>query len=343
MKQIVRPVALALLLCPSCSDRTSSPGSGSALQREGPLFLSIGTAPPGGAFFVVGGAIAETLHEHQDKTSWNVTAEATMGSQENIRRLAAGELDLALSNASITYFATRGEGGWTRPYALRSVMTLAPNVAFFIAHEDSGVKTIKELKGKRVVMGPAGAGFEYFLRPLLAAHGIRYKDFVPLHGTQATAVDMLADKSASAAFLGGAVPTASIVQACASQKIFFVPFDKAARSKLAADYPFFNPAVIPRGTYPKQKKDFHGLDVGSMHLITSEGKDEELIYNIARILYENRTSVARKHAAGKSINPTNVIRPTGTEFHPGAIRYYREIGIWPLVGGGSEAVATSLP
>lgn len=314
------------LLMSGCS-QDSSPDGSSAGGKQ--LFLSIGTAPPGGAFFVVGGALSEVLNQHRETFNWNVTAEATMGSQENIRRLVAAELHLALSNASITYFAVRGQGEWDRPYPVRSVMTLAPNVALFITPARSGVKTMADLKGKRVVVGPAGAGFEYFLRPLLAAHGIRYQDFTPIHGTQAAAVDMLADGSAAAAFLGGAIPTASISQACASQDIFFVPFDPKAREQLVTDYPFFRKAVIPTGTYRGQKEDFHGLDVGSMHLITAAGQDEELIYAVTRTLYEKRQEVEKKHPAGRAINPANVVRPTGADFHPGAIRYYKEIGIWP--------------
>ncbi len=78
-----------------------------------------------------------------------------------------------------------------------------------------------------------------------------------------------------------------------------------------------------------QDKAFEGLDVGSMHLITGAEVDEELVYQITRTIYENRTAVVERHAAGRAINPDNVIRDTGTEFHPGAIRYYKEIGIWP--------------
>lgn len=336
MKRISWPAVLVLFLCccSGCSD-SASPEDTPAER----MFLTIGTAPPGGAFFVVGGAIGEVLDQQQRGHNWKVTAEATMGSQENIRRLASGELDLALSNSAISYFAARGEGAWSRPHPLRSVMTLAANVALFVTPADSGVRTIADLKGKRVVVGPAGAGFEYFLGPLLTSHGVRYEDFSPVYGTQAAAVDMLADGSASAAFLGGAVPTASVVQACASRAIFFVPFDLAARSRLVGNYPFFRTAVIPRGTYRGQEEDFQGLDVGSMHLITAADQDEGLIYDVTRILYENRAAVEQKHAAGKSINPTNVVRATGTDFHPGAVRYYQEIGIWPTADMGSEAPA----
>ncbi len=301
----------------------------SCFDSDRQQFLSIGTAPPGGAFFVVGGAISEVLGEHGAAHGWRITAEATMGSQENIRRLATGELNLALSNSAITYYAVRGTGEWERPYPVLSVMTLAPNVALFVAPSGSGVREIADLRGRRVVIGPAGAGFEYFVRPLLEAHGVAYEELNVLFGTQAAAVDMMADGTAAAAFLGGAVPTASISQASASQDILFVPFDPDARNRLIEEYPFFRPAVIPAGTYRGQSEDFSGLDVGSMHLITSADEDEDLIYRITRILYEQRAAVQARHPAGRSINPENAVRSTGTDFHPGAIRYFREIGIWP--------------
>jgi len=314
---------VSLLALAGCGG-TEETGAPAKAERR---FLSVGTAPPGGAFFPVGGAIAEVLNAHGD--GWQVTAEATKGSQENIRRLAKGELDLALANSAITYFAARGESGWDRVYPMRTVMTLAPNVALFVTPENSGIRTLAEVKGERVVVGPAGAGFEFFVGPLLEAHGVTYDDFTPLNNTQTGAVDMLGDGSAAAAFLGGAVPTASITQASTSQDIFFIPFDTQAMEQLTATFMFFNDATIPAGTYRGQDEDFHGLDVGSMHLITSADADEQLIYEVTRMIYENREEVTAKHAAGKAINPANVVRDTGTEFHPGAIRYFKEIGIWP--------------
>jgi uncharacterized protein len=314
----VRTVALALALAAiGCS------GGGSG----GRTFLSMGTAPPGGAFFVVGGALVEVLNANAEH-NWSVTPEATSGTQENIRRLASGELDLAVANSAITYFAVRGTEGWERPYPVRTIMTLAPNVTIFLTLSNSGVKSIGDLKGRRVVVGPAGAGFEYFVRPLLSAHGVAFGDFTPLNATQSAAVDMLTDGSAAAVLVGGAVPTASITQAAASMDVFFVPYDEAAVKRLSDEYVFFSPVTVPAGTYRNQKTDFHGLDVGSMHLITSADQDEELVYQITKALYENREQVVQRHAAGNAINAANVVRDTGTEFHPGAIRYYREIGVW---------------
>jgi TRAP transporter TAXI family solute receptor len=312
----------ALLALASC-------GGGGEEGATARRFVNIGSAPPGGAFFVVGSALGDVLNEHQSEANWQVTVEATQGTQENIRRLTAGDLDFALANAAITYFAVRGQGDWDQAHDMRSVMTLAPNVGMFLTTTSSGVKTMADLKGKRVVVGPPGAGMEYFLRPMLEAHGITFDDITPLNGNQDAAVGMIGDGSAAATFLGGAIPTASITQAASSLDVHFIPLDPAARQKLIDEYPFFNPATIPAGTYRNQDEAIESLNVGAMHLITAAGADEELVYQVTKTLYENRASVVEKHAAGRAINAENVVRDTGTEFHPGAIRYYREIGIWP--------------
>lgn len=322
---------LMLAGCGSGSDSDSA--TGKTNERR---FLSVGTAPTGGTFFVVGNAIASVVESNKGELNWSVNGESTKGTQENIRRMANRELDFAMANAAISYFAVRGGGAWQEPHPVNAVMTLAPNVAMFITTQSSGIKSIADMRGKRVVMGPAGAGFEYFLGPILEAHGLTYDDLTPLYNTQNGAVDLLADGSADAAFLGGGVPTASITQACASQDIYFIPFDEAAKQKLIEEYPFFSPASIKAGVYSDLEEDFQGLNVGSMQLITGEQVDEETVYQFTKLLYENREQVVQQHPAGRAINPNNIVRDTGTPFHAGAMRYYREIGIWPEATSSDE-------
>ena len=290
-------------------------------------FISIGTAPAGGAFFVVGSAIAEVV-DNAPETNWEVTAESTKGTQENIRRLVNNELEFGLANAAISYFAVRGEGDWKKEHAIRAVMTLAPNVGLFITPQSSGIRKIQDFTGKRIVVGPAGAGFKYFLEPILLAHGVTYEDFSPLNSHYLGAVDLLADGSAAAAFMGGAVPTPAVTQASTSQNIFFIPFDEAAKAFLFEKYPFFNAITVPADTYKGQTEPFASMNVGSMHLITAEQIDEDTVYEFTKTLYTHRAEVVKRHGAGKAINPKNVVKDTGTPFHPGAIRFYREIGIW---------------
>ena len=307
----------------------SSPDAGDdGAEKPAKRFLSIGTAPTGGAFFVVGGALAEVADQFGKDQGWTVTAEATAGSQENIRRLISGELDFALANSAISYHAVRGEASWEQTYDVRTVMTLAPNIALFVSPSGSGVETISDLVGKRVVIGPAGAGFEMFVGPILEAHGVSYDDFTLLNAPQSGAVDLLSDGSAAAAFLGGAVPTASIVQASSSMDLHLVPYGEQEKAALQDRYPFFAPATIPADTYRGQAEAYHGLNVGSMHLITSADTDEEVVYLMTKILWENKDAVVERHPAGRAINPKVAPRYNGTDFHPGAIRFYKEIGIW---------------
>lgn len=330
-----RLVLTSLMLAIACGIgcTQNSGGGGAAGKRQ---FLSMGTAPVGGAFPVVGGAIAEVLNAHKGEIDWKVQAKGTKGSQENIRRLAGGDLQLALSNAAITYFAVRGEAGWEQAYEMRAIATLAPNVAMFITRADSAIEKFADLKGKRVIVGPAGAGFEMFVRPVVEEHGVAWDSFTQLNATQSGAVDMLGDGSADAAFLGGAVPTGSITQATSTFNVRFVPFDEPVRLSLVQKYPFFHEAVVPAGVYKGLDADFKCLNVGSMHLITSADQDEELIYQVTKTIWENRAEIAAKHPAGKAINEKNVARTTGTDYHPGAVRFYKEAGIWPE-SGGAEA------
>ena len=309
-------LAAAVITCAGCGDNSNQ------------KFLSMGTAPIGGAFNPVGNALSQTLNENKGDNEWKVQAKGTKGSQENIRRLNEGTDQLALSNSAISYHAVRGTGSWKgKKYDIRTVVTIAPNVAMFITKKDSGIKTIADLIGKKVVCGPSGAGFEMFLEPLLKEHGVSFDDFdQKLNSNQNGAVDMLADGAADAAFLGGAVPTPAIQRACNEQEIYFIPFDEAAIERLAK-LSYFQAITIPADKYKDLTEDYHGLNVGSMHLITSADQDEELIYQITKTLWENRQSIDHP-AAKKFINRENAAFYTGTDFHPGAARFYKEINIW---------------
>ena len=338
------PFVIVLAVSVGCT--SSSDSNGSAGGNKGKKqFLSMGTAPPGGAFAPVGNALAEVLNAHKGEYDWKVSGKGTKGSQENIRRLQKGELQLGLSNAAISYFAVRGEGTWEEKCDVRAIATMAPNVALFIARADSGVQTIADLKGKTVIVGPAGAGFQMFVEPILEEHGVSWSELTVKHSNQTGAVDQLGDGSADAAFLGGAVPTASITQATATFDVQFIPFDPEARQRLIDKYAFFHPATIPADTYKGLESDFQGLNVGSMHLITSAAEDEDLIYHVTKTIWENREEIAGKHPAGRAIKEGNVVRDTGIEYHPGAKRFYEEAGLWPAseAAAGSETGEAEVP
>ena len=317
-----------IALAAGCVLAGCNTNSGTSGGGGGRTFVTVGTAPEGGAFAPVGNAISNVVEANKGELDWKVSTQGTKGTQENIRKLAAGELEFGMSNAGIAYFATRGEGAWEKPYEVRSVATLAPNVGVFVTTAGTGIKTIGDLKGKRVVLGPAGAGFDYFLKPLFDVHGLSYDDMTVLNGNYFSASDMIADGKADAAFMGGAIPIPAVTQLCSTQDIVFIKFDDDAAEKLS-DYPFYFSVPIKADTYSDLNEDLMGLNVGNMHLITHESISEDVVYNFTKILYQNRAEVAEKHPAGKALNPENAIRKTGVPFHPGAIKFYKEEGIWP--------------
>jgi len=318
-------LTLAGALAIGCGSAPPAPAEETAAPR---IALAIGTAPPGGSFHIVGGAITEILNARADE-GWSVTVESTNGSRENIRRLSTGELDFVLSNATITRAAVQGGDDWGEVAPLRIVMTIAPNVGVFVTRAGSGIRRVADLEGRTVVVGPAGAGFEYFLGPLLEAHGVAYDDFTPLNATQSAAMEMLADGSAAAAFVGGASPVPALEQAASTMELAFVEFDPDAIETLVSNSSSFERAEIQSRTYTNQRDDVLAIDVGAMQLVTTAGQTDEMVANVAKAIYESRTGILQRHPAGAGINPQNVIRNLGNEFHPGAVRYFQQIGIWP--------------
>jgi len=321
------PMAVNVGCDSSKPGKAGATGNGSSAKKQ---FVTVGTAPGGGAFAPVGNAIASVVEANKGDLNWAVAPQGTKGTQENIRKLEAGEIEFGMANAAISYFAVKGEGAWGKPFEVRAVTTIAPNVGIFVTTANSGIKTIADLKDKRVVLGPAGAGFEYFLKPLLEVHGISYDDddLKVLNGNYFTAGDMLADGKADAAFMGGAIPIPAVTQLCSSQDVVFIKIADDAAEKLQK-YPFYFPVPIKAGVYSDLKEDIVGINVGSMQLITHANVSEDVVYNFTKLMYTNRAQIAEKHPAGKAINPKNAVRDTGTPFHPGAIKFYKEEGIWP--------------
>ena len=328
---VVMTLGLAAWLGAGCGqggDTGAGVGEGGGTKL--PTFVSLGTAPVGGTFYNVGAAISDALNQGKDVGGWRqVTAESTGGSLENFRRLDSGDIQIGMANSSITYFAVRGEGGFEKKYELKTIMTTFPLVAMFVTRAGSGVETVADLKGKRVVVGPEGAGFEYFVRPILEAHEVSYDDFEDVYAGMQTSVGYLQDESVAATFLGGGLRSTAISSAASTMDIKLIPYEEKARQELIAKYPSFNAVTVPADTYKGQSTPYEGLNVGSAHLLVRSDADEEFVYLVTKVIYEGREKIASTHAAGKAINEKNVTKYAGTDFHPGSIRYYKEIGIWP--------------
>lgn len=299
---------------------TGCPGGGGGDDT----FISIGTATQGGAFYQVGAAIANALNENKEDAGWKkVTAESTAGSLENLRRLESKDIQIGMSNSSITYFAVRGTGGFDKKHEVKSIMTLFPLVAMFVTRKDSGIKSIKDLIGKRVAVGPEGAGFKNFVEPILVAHGVKWSDITVRYASFSQSASLLQDKNVDAAFLGGGMKSPAITNAATSTDILLIPYDKTAKESLIAKFPSFNAVTVKANTYKGQSEAYEGLNVGSAQLLVRSDASADFVKKVIEAIWKGRKKIAETHNAGRSINPKNVARYTGVEFHPAAKEFYK--------------------
>ncbi len=313
-------------------------GGGGGGEGKTPPFVSIGTAPIGGMFYSVGSAISDALNKGKALGGWRKsTAESTGGTLENLRQLDSDDIQVGMANSSITYFAVRGEKGFDKKYKVQSIMTMFPLVAMFVTKKDSKIKSLADLVGRRVAVGPEGAGFEYFIRPILEEHKVDYDKLDKVYAGMQQSVGYLQDGSVVATFLGGGLKSApAITSASSTMDIRLVPYSVDARRSVVEKYPSFDAVTVPAKSYKGQDTPFPSLNVGSAQLLVRSDANEEFVYVVTKIIYEAREKLAETHAAARAINPKNVVKDTGTSFHAGAVRFYTEIGIWPAANASTD-------
>lgn len=306
-----------------------NPGLG--LAGEAKYNLKIGGTTIGGAFYPVAAAIGQVLN--QKAPGFTVTVQTTPGAGANLRLLDKGEIDVGLSVTPVTYYAYNGLGKWDKKYPLRGAMTFFPNAMTFITLESSPIRSIADLKGKRITAGGPGAQWEIFMEPILSLYNMSFKDFSRvLYMGQAAAANALKDGVVDAVFLGGGnpniAPTPSLASLEATHKFrpLLVPENKL--DQLKEKYPFLDKIKVRAGAYQSQPHEAVWTDTGSMHLVVSAKADAEMVYQFVKAIYTNREEIAAINPLARDIAPDRVAIKTGTPYHEGAIRYYREIKIW---------------
>ncbi len=292
-----------------------------------PARIQIATASVGGSYHPMGLALASVLSDNLPGVV--ATAETSSGSNQNIRMLDSGQIDFGLSNAAITFPAIRGAESFEKEFPVRAVISLQSSIAVVVALASSGFESIPDLSGRRVSVGPAGGGWDYFMRPIFEANGLPYDSFQKIYETQASAMDLLTDRSVDAVSVGGSVPHSTILSGTATNDLKFFSYDRAAIEAVTAEYPFIRPFIIPDGTYDGQEGDLVAADSGTAQLLVRDDADPDMVYLVAKTLYENRDAIAGMHPAGREITPERAAMDIGIPYHEGARRYFEEIGILP--------------
>lgn len=322
MKKRFVSIAMVLLLLISlvagCTSKTTS--------KE--IYISIATGGTAGTYYPLGGALAKIFNDNIEGVNANV--QSTGASVENVGLISKGEAEISFIQNDITYYATTGTEafeGKEKVTNLRGMAMIYPELVQIIATEESGIKTVEDLKGKKVAIGAPGSGVEANARQVLAVHGMTYDDLGKADYLSFNeAADQLKNKQIDAAFLTAGIPTSAVTEVGQTSKIVVVPIASDKIAKLNETYPFYTEVVIPANTYGGQSTDITTAAVMAM-LVVSDKLEDDLVYKLTKEMFEKRQVIIDTHSRGNDIKLETALKGMPIELHPGAKRYYDEKGI----------------
>lgn len=296
-------------------------GGGSATGDK--KFLNIGTGGTAGTYYPIGGAIAEILNK--EIPGMNASAQSTGASVANINMLRDGAIDLATVQNDITYYAVSGTEMFDgkKVEGLQGIASLYPETCQFVTLQSSGIKSLAELKGKRVAVGAAGSGVEANARQILEAYGVTYDDIDEQFLSFAEGASALKDGNVDVAILTAGYPTASVQDIASQNPVRLLPVDEEIADALIKKYPFYTKTVIPAGTYAGFDEAVPGVSVMAM-LVAGPSVDVGLGYDITKAIFTHLDRLQAAHAVGKQITKDAAKSGMSLPMNAGAEKYFAE-------------------
>lgn len=318
----LRPVLLLLAVAAAACGATSPDG--------GTRRLSIATGGTGGVFYPYGGGIARVLSE--DLPNVQVTAEVTAASVDNLKFIRQGTSDLGFTMSDIAADAVAGRDAFADFGAVpaRALAVLYPSYTHLVTLASSGITSVAGLRGRVVSTGSPGAGTTVLAERILAVSGLDPAKDIRTHNLGvAQSVDALKDGKVDAFFWNGGLPTAAILDLVNTPGVTarILPLDGTIAALNARfGEGTYHRAVIPAATY-QLAADVPVVAVANL-LVVSDAMPEPLAYDITRILFSRQETLAGIHPQARELSVDRALTGASIPFHPGAIRYYRERGVW---------------
>ncbi len=295
-------------------------------QAQAQQFINILTGGTGGVYYPIGVALANIYAKGIPGSQ--PTAQATKGSVENLQKISKGEGELALTLGDSLSFAWNGNAdvGFPTPLKnLRAVANTYPNFIQILASKESGIKTLADLKGKRLSVGAPKSGTELNTRAVLAAAGITYQDLSKVEYLDFNqSVELIKNRQLDATLQSVGLGNSALRDLANSVDIVVVPIPADIATKIP-DKAYVQ-VVIPANTYKGQTADVPSVAVANI-LVTNEKVSTELVYQMTKLLFENLDQLAAAHAAAKDIKLSTALNGISIPLHPGAEKYYREKGL----------------
>lgn len=288
--------------------------------------LSLATGGTAGTYYPIGSAIASIVTKYVPGIE--ITAESTGASVANLKMLRAKRVDLILAAANTAWGAYNGQPPFDKKPVknVRGIACLYPEVFQFIVRRDSGIKTLYDLKGKKVAVGAPGSGTERTAKMVLKAHGLTYKDIKPQFLKFGEAVTALKDRVIDCAIVGSGIPTSAVVDVSTMIDIYLLSVDRKVMENFLKGRPYLTLFTIPPNVYKGVKEKV--LTVASPALLCArEDLSADTVYKIVKAVFEHLDELAAAHAQGKNIKLSTALSAMSVPLHPGAERYYREVGL----------------
>jgi hypothetical protein len=287
--------------------------------------LVLATGGTAGTYYPFGGAMAKIWNSKIK--DMNVTAQTSGASAENVRLVNKKEVELALVQSDTLDFAFNATEAFKEPLkAMNAIAVLYPEVIQVVVAAAGPIKSIADLKGKKVGVGAPGSGTEANFRQLLDAYGMKKEDVNAQFLSFSESAEAYKDKHIDAFIVTAGIPNAGIMDVATQNeiRILNIPADVAA--KLTQKYPFLAAVKVPANTYKGQTAEVSTVAVNAV-LIAGSSLKEEMVYNLTKALFENQADLAAAHAKGKELNIQHAVKGVSIPFHPGAVKYYKEKGL----------------
>ena len=290
-------------------------------------FLSIASGWVTGAYSPFAGAVSRVAWKHLKEKNIKVTAESSGASVANAKLISKDDTDFALLQNDIAYYAYNGKLMFEKPVQnLLGCMTLYPETIQIVARKDANIKSVADLKGKRVSIGPLGSGTVENAKQILEAWGMSVSDVKAQQLKAAQAADYMKDGRLDAYFNTTAVGAAHIIDTCLLVPSVIVPITGPNVKKLMKNYTFYAMDTIPSGIYK-------GIDapvqtIAVMAMMTARASlEEDVVYAILKAIYDDLDQIKKAHAKFKVLDVKKAMMGMSVPLHPGAEKYLKEVGV----------------
>lgn len=282
--------------------------------------LRIGTASLGGAYYPMGQALSNMVNKHAD--GYEMVPIVTGGGAENPRLVDSGEVDLGIAPASLSFLAVKGKGPYKDPLNIQAMGTLHSSILHMVTLPGSGIEGIKDLKGKRVAIGPAGGGTISIMRNLLSLYDMKIEDMTPSFLSYADGFSQLADGNVDASFALAGFPTSAVMQTRATNDLKFIELGDEMMKTLTDKFPYYSNVTVPADVYDSGNEI---TVIGSANMLIASGDmDAERSTVLLEAIYGNLDDLIAENALAKQIVPAESLN-LPIPLHPAATKYFESI------------------